>query len=119
MAGSARVTGAYLLCCLVFAFAAIRSSSASSYELQVRVTKDDIIFSCRFYIHKKMGSPFPPADSNCCEDVRNANVVQICQEFTEADKAWIAVWKWAQITRKCQNPLPAGHDCAGYICAMS
>ncbi|RCV16108.1 hypothetical protein SETIT_3G111400v2 [Setaria italica] len=80
MAGSARVTGAYL-----------------------------------FYIEKNMGSTFPPEESVCCQDVRRANVANICQEFTDQDKEKIALHKWAAVTKVCRNALAAGTNCAGYI----
>ncbi|CAN6336509.1 unnamed protein product [Urochloa humidicola] len=112
MAGSARVTGAYL-CCLVVVFAAVCSCSSSSYEVQDM--KDDIMRYCRFYMQKNMGSPFPEATSVCCQYVRSANVAQICQEFTDQDKAKIQLYKWVTVTRVCQNPLTVGFNCAGYI----
>nr|TKW25351.1 hypothetical protein SEVIR_3G113600v2 [Setaria viridis] len=101
MTGSARVTGVYL-CCLVV-FAAICSSSRS-YELE---SKDDIMHHCRFFMEKNLGNGEPDADSPCCKF--------ICQEFTEDDKAKIELWKWVKVTRKCENALATGHDCAGYV----
>ncbi|CAN6326931.1 unnamed protein product [Urochloa humidicola] len=114
MAGSARVTAAYL-CCLLFAFAAIRSCSASSYELQVVVTKADVMRVCRANLEKNLGQPFPDKNGACCQHVRSVNVRQICQQFTAADKAYIALHKWVTVARVCDRPLPVGFNCAGYI----
>ncbi|KAF8719861.1 hypothetical protein HU200_024622 [Digitaria exilis] len=86
-------------------------TSSCSYE--IRVNKDDIMHHCRFSIEKKLGNGDPSI--TCCEYVRNANVEEICEAFTEADKAKIALWKWVKVTRKCGNALATWHDCAGYV----
>ncbi|OEL13097.1 hypothetical protein BAE44_0025884 [Dichanthelium oligosanthes] len=88
-------------------------SSYSSYE--VLVLKDDIMHNCRFFMEKNIGNGEPGDNSPCCKFVRKANVVEICQEFTEADKAKIEMWKWVKVTRTCENVLATGHDCAGYV----
>nr|CAB3465343.1 unnamed protein product [Digitaria exilis] len=72
-----------------------------------------LVFTAIFSIEKKLGNGDPSI--TCCEYVRNANVEEICEAFTEADKAKIALWKWVKVTRKCGNALATGHDCAGYV----
>jgi len=109
--GSARATGVSM--CIMLVIFAIFSSTSSAY--QVLAVKDDIMVHCRFYIFKNIGSPFPPSSSACCQDVRGANVVNVCHDFTDQDKAKIDLWKWAAVTRVCGNALPVGTNCAGYI----
>jgi hypothetical protein len=113
MAGhSARVTAAYL-CCLTVVLATFYSCCSSSYEVQD--LKANIMSRCRANLDKKMGSPFPKETSACCQLVRTANVVNICQQFTAVDLGKIALYKWAQVTKTCGNGLPAGTNCAGYV----
>ncbi|RCV16107.1 hypothetical protein SETIT_3G111300v2 [Setaria italica] len=113
MAGNARVTGAYLRCCLIVILAAVSSSSCSSYI--VRHLKDENMHECRHNIAKNLGSPWDVKHGGpCCEKVREVNVADICQQFMEVDKASIALWMWAVVTRKCGNGLATGSDCAGY-----
>ncbi|RLM99203.1 hypothetical protein C2845_PM06G05100 [Panicum miliaceum] len=78
MAG-ARVAGAYL-CCLIVVLAASCPSSRS-YELE---SKDDIMRHCRHFMEKHLGNGEPHPHSECCKFVRQANVAEICHEFTEA-----------------------------------
>lgn len=67
-------------------------------------------------MEKNFGSPWHVKHgSRYCEKVREANVVDICQQFTEEDEARITLWKWVVVTRKCGNRLDTGFDCAGYI----
>ncbi|KAF8726971.1 hypothetical protein HU200_019459 [Digitaria exilis] len=72
--------------------------------------------ACRHNIAKKLGSPWNVNyGSVCCEKVRQANVVDICQQFTEVDKSRITLWMWVIVTRRCGNDLATGFNCAGYI----
>ena len=109
--GSARATGVYM--CIILVIFAIVSSNSSAY--QVLDVKDDIMQNCRFYIFKNLGTPDPKYSSLCCQDVRRANVVNICQQFTDQDKAKIDLWKWARVIRMCGNALAIGTNCAGYV----
>ena len=115
MAG-ARVTGAYL-CCLIVVLAAMCCSSRS-YELE---SKDDIMHHCRHFMEKHLGNGEPHPQRDCCKFVRQANVAEICHEFTEADRAKIEMWKWVKITRKCGNPEPPGRraQLRGLRCAAA
>ncbi|XP_062230266.1 uncharacterized protein LOC133927969 [Phragmites australis] len=107
----ARAAGAYL--CLLIVFAAISSSSCS---YQVQDLKDDIMHNCKHNIAKNIGQPWKPKHGGpCCVKVREANVADICAEFTQEEKEKIELWKWAIVAKKCGNALATGSNCAGYI----
>lgn len=110
--GSARATRVYMCILVVFA---ILSLPVSSRAYEVLDLKGDIMQHCRFYINKNLGTADPAYDSVCCNVVRQANVVDICQQFTDEDKAKIELWKWVRVTRMCENALPLGTNCAGYV----
>ncbi|GJM94833.1 hypothetical protein PR202_ga11512 [Eleusine coracana subsp. coracana] len=86
----------------------------SNFDESVQDMKDDIMHSCRFYIEKNLGTWDPPNHSLCCQNIRKADVAQICAEFTEADKEKIALHKWVKAARICGNALAVGSNCAGY-----
>ncbi|KAJ1262037.1 hypothetical protein BS78_09G076400 [Paspalum vaginatum] len=110
--GRERGTGAAYLCILLVILATV---SCASREYQVLDLKDDIMKHCRHFMDKHLGNGDPNYHSLCCEDVRKANnIMQICQDFTDEDKAKIEMWKWLKVTRKCGNALEVGANCAGY-----
>ncbi|RCV16109.1 hypothetical protein SETIT_3G111500v2 [Setaria italica] len=91
---------------------AISPSPAQAY--QVLDLKAKVLHKCMMYI-EKTGELMPQRSSPCCDKVRKADVQDICNKLTTAEKARIKIEKWVQVTRKCENPLPVGFNCAGYV----
>uniref|UniRef100_A0A0E0MC41 Bifunctional inhibitor/plant lipid transfer protein/seed storage helical domain-containing protein n=1 Tax=Oryza punctata TaxID=4537 RepID=A0A0E0MC41_ORYPU len=69
---------------------------------------------CYHNIERHLGDQFPKRHSHCCQTVESADVNCICRTFTTADKAKIALPKWVNVAKECDNPLHAGTNCGGY-----
>jgi hypothetical protein len=104
MEGSSKMAGACLS--LLVALAAI---SCCSCDL-----KEDILHSCRFYMQRNLGTPFPPSHSLCCQNINKANMEEICQQLTAVDKESILMHKFVTSAKVCGKALPVGYDCSGY-----
>jgi hypothetical protein len=104
MEGCRKIAGACLS--LLVALAAI---SFCSCDL-----KEDILHSCRSYMQKNMGTPFPPSHSLCCQNINKANMEEICHQLTAADKESIEMYKFVTSAKVCGKDLPVGYDCSGY-----
>jgi hypothetical protein len=76
--------------------------------------KEDILHSCRFYMQRNLGTPFPPSHSLCCQNINKANMEEICQQLTAADKESILMHKFVTSAKVCGKALPVGYDCSGY-----
>uniref|UniRef100_J3NB43 Bifunctional inhibitor/plant lipid transfer protein/seed storage helical domain-containing protein n=1 Tax=Oryza brachyantha TaxID=4533 RepID=J3NB43_ORYBR len=107
----ARVIGVF--CILVI----ISISSPSSLQAEGCEREKDIVMNkdgCYHNIESRLGDQFPKRHSHCCQTVRSADVNCICNKFTETDKTKIALSKWVNVARVCDNPLHRGTNCAGY-----
>uniref|UniRef100_A0A0D9XNS4 non-specific serine/threonine protein kinase n=1 Tax=Leersia perrieri TaxID=77586 RepID=A0A0D9XNS4_9ORYZ len=90
------------------------------YHLQVEgcLAAKNIVMhknGCYSNIERNLGDQLPKEHSYCCQTVAGADVRCICNTFTEADKAKISLSKWVNVARACDNPLPHGTNCAGYL----
>uniref|UniRef100_A0A0D9XWK9 Bifunctional inhibitor/plant lipid transfer protein/seed storage helical domain-containing protein n=1 Tax=Leersia perrieri TaxID=77586 RepID=A0A0D9XWK9_9ORYZ len=114
---SAKVVG--LLCLLFFV---AMSSSHSLLQAEGSQAEKNIVMhkdGCYHNIERNLGDQLPKTHSRCCQTVAGTDVMCICNTFTEADKAKIALSKWVNVAQACGNPLAQGTNCAGYRVPMS
>ena len=112
MMTSAKVPGVFILLVVL----AISPCPARAYELLDLKAK--VLHKCMMYI-EKTAELMPKRSSPCCDKVRKADVKDICNKFTNDEKVKIEIEKWVQVTRKCENPLPVGFNCAGPLISPS
>lgn len=89
-------------------------SSYPTHAYQLLDLKAKVLRECWTHIHRQAFS-MPERSSLCCKKVEKADVKDICNNLTDDDKVKIDMVKWVQVTRKCENPLPAGFNCAGQL----